>query len=67
MRYGFEGCVLNEFSNNPELPLSSQYLDNLGFNNSVTKNVCVVALLMFMLAYAGFLLMALKYVDFEQR
>lgn len=67
MRFGFEGCTLNEFSNNPDLPLSSSYLANLGFNNSITQNDCAASLMMFVFGYAFFLLMALKYVDFEQR
>ena len=67
MRYGFEGCTLNEFNNNPDLPLSSNYLANLGFNNSITQNDCAASLMMFVFGYAFFLLMALKFVDFEQR
>jgi len=66
LRYGFQGLVLNEFSNNTELPYESSYLDNLGFN-SVSQSTCGGVLVLFLLMYAFSLLAALKYVDFEER
>jgi ABC-type multidrug transport system permease subunit len=66
LRYSFQGLVLNEFSNNGDLPDEQSYLDNLGFND-VSQSACGGILVIFFFFFAAIQLMALKYIDYEAR
>ena len=66
MRWAFQGLVLNEFENNSDLPLGSQYISNLGFQNQ-SKGDCAAIIVGFVAGMCSFVLLALKYVNFEKR
>jgi ABC-type multidrug transport system permease subunit len=66
MRYSMQALVLNEFKDNPNLPLSEQYIDMLGFNG-MTKEQCAPILLLFVGGFSLCFFLALRYVDFEVR
>lgn len=66
LRYSFQALVLNEFEDNPELPLSPLYLNELGFD-SISKRDCAGYLWIFVGMHAVMAFFALKYVNFIKR
>jgi len=66
MRWGFQGLVLNEFAGNSGLPYSQEYINNLGFY-SYSKEQCAPLIIIFSLIFSNLELVALKYVNFEER
>lgn len=66
MRYAFQGLVLNEFQTNSGLPNSQNYINELGFNGFNTTQ-CAGYLFMFVIIYGLVFLVALKYINFEER
>lgn len=66
MRWGFQGLVLNEFSNNDALPLSQQYIDNLAFN-TFNMDYCQPVIFVFTATFATMVLCTLKFINFEER
>eukprot|EP01035_Chromulina_nebulosa_P017867 gene17867-23483_t len=66
MRFSFQALVDNEFSNNSELPLGQEYINMLGFND-YTAEQCAPVPIVFALFFATALLVALKYINFEER
>lgn len=66
LRYAFQGLVLNEFSGNGDLPLSSTYVHNLGFE-SLDKGKVLVILLVFLLLMSIVSYLTLFYIRFERR
>ena len=67
MRYAFQGMVMNEFQHNDDLPLYQNYLDNLGFDENFSVKGCAAMLPLFLLFGAMCSLLALKFIDFEER
>lgn len=65
-RYSFQALIRNEFDNNPDLPLGAVYIDNLGFE-SLTKETCFSLQILMLITYAVSGLLALKYLNFEER
>lgn len=66
MRFAFQSLILNEFQNNPDLPLASVYLHNMGFD-TLTKTETALILIPFYFVFNLAFLFALKYVNFEKR
>lgn len=66
VRFSFQALVLNEFSDNSNLPYGQEYINTLGFND-YDVNQCAPIPLIFLLFFAAALLAALKYVNFEER
>ena len=66
MRWAFQGLVLNEFDGNTHLPLGSQYISMLGFQDQ-SKGDCAAILVGFIVGMCLSVLIALKYVNFEKR
>ena len=65
-RWGFQTVMLNEFEGNDEMVLSEVYIEDLGFDD-YSKQTCLLICPIFMAFYALVQLMALKYVNFEER
>jgi ABC-type multidrug transport system ATPase subunit len=66
MRWAFQGLVLNEFDGNNDLPYENEYIDNLGFD-TYTKEQCAPIIIIFTAIFCWFLLLALKFINFEER
>jgi len=66
MRFSFQALVNNEFSNNSNLPLGQEYINMLGFDD-YTAEQCAPVPIIFALFFATALLIALKYINFEER
>lgn len=66
MRYAFQGLTLNEFHHNGDLPDSGSYISQLGFD-TLSKTDCASILFFWMLFYGFIFLLALKYINFEER
>lgn len=66
LRYSFQGLILNEFSGNDELPLSSTYIHNLGFEG-LTTGSCFVILMIFVVLFCIAAYLTLYYIRFERR
>jgi hypothetical protein len=66
MRYAFQGLTLNEFNYNWGLSQNGAYITELGFQ-TLNKTDCAVLLVMWVVFYAVIFLLALKYINFEER
>ena len=66
LRFSFQALVLNEFNDNSDLPLSQVYIDALGFND-YTASQCAPVPIIFLLMFAGLLLVGLRHVNYEER
>ena len=66
MRYAFQGLTLNEFHQSGDLPDSGSYISQLGFD-TLSKTDCASILFFWMLFYGFIFLLALKYINFEER
>jgi hypothetical protein len=65
-RYSMQAVTRNEFDDNENLPLGPVYVENMGFD-SISKEGCFSALLVLCFFYAAMGLVALKYMNFEER
>ena len=61
-----KALIRNEFDDNSDLPLGSDYIQIIGFD-SYTKEECASALVIFLIFYAIIFLVFLKYLNFEAR
>lgn len=66
MRWGFQALVLNEFDGNGDLPSHQKYINALGFDD-YSKEYCAPIILVFTAVFCTLLLLALKYINFEER
>lgn len=66
IHWSFQALVLNEFSNNNNLPLGYYYIDNFDFNYP-NKNICLIILIGYLLFYMILCIASLKYIRFENR
>jgi ABC-type multidrug transport system ATPase subunit/ABC-type multidrug transport system permease subunit len=66
MRFAYQSLVLNEFQGNDELPLSTYYIDMLGFN-TFSKTKCACFLLIFFVFHGLASFLAVKFINFEKR
>jgi len=66
MRWAFQGLVLNEFADNSALPYHQIYINNLGFD-TYSKEQCAPLVIIFTLIFSVLELVALKYINFEER
>lgn len=66
MRYSFQGLTLNEFDGNSQLPDGSIYISELGFG-SLSISTCAGVLFFWLTFYALMFLLALRFINFEQR
>jgi ABC-type multidrug transport system ATPase subunit/ABC-type multidrug transport system permease subunit len=66
VRYALQALVLNEFQDNSDIPNSSDYISNMGFNLiSIEGCVALIFLLLGICTVAFYL--ALRYFNFESR
>jgi ABC-type multidrug transport system ATPase subunit/ABC-type multidrug transport system permease subunit len=66
LRFAFQSLILNEFEDNPELPLANTYLSSMGFEQlSKTSTALILIPFYFFFNLAFFL--GLKFVNFEKR
>lgn len=66
LRYSYQALILNEFQDNPDLPLSQVYIDELGFN-TWSKRQCGSIIWVFVLCHAAVAFLVLKYVNYIKR
>mmetsp|Transcript_1087 Transcript_1087/g.1754 ORF Transcript_1087/g.1754 Transcript_1087/m.1754 type:complete len:1273 (+) Transcript_1087:64-3882(+) len=66
MRFAFQAMVLNEFSGNEDLENSDYFIDELGFD-SYSRDYCLSVIPIFTAFFAAAVLIALKYVNWEER
>jgi hypothetical protein len=65
-RWAFQGLVLNEFIDNPSLPLGQLYIDNLGFD-TYNHEHCVSIIPIFTVIMSVLAWLALHSLSFERR
>lgn len=66
MRFCFQGFVLNELSGNEDLPLSSTYVHDLGFQSLTTGKIFVI-LVVFLFITGIISYLTIYYIRFERR
>jgi hypothetical protein len=67
MRFGFQAMVLNELVGNPDLSAySNQFIEDLGFDD-FSREECLSIIPVFFLTFCFGILLALKYVNWEER
>lgn len=66
LRFSFQGMILNEFDGNPNLPLESLYVNELGFN-TWSKTQCALILWVFLFGHALASYLVLQYINFVKR
>ena len=66
MRYSLQAMILNEMSDNPDLPYGQSFIDTLGFQD-FSLNQCIPFLFIFLGFFGLLSLWTLKYINFEVR
>eukprot|EP00339_Tiarina_fusa_P028192 CAMPEP_0117059962 /NCGR_PEP_ID=MMETSP0472-20121206/41684_1 /TAXON_ID=693140 ORGANISM="Tiarina fusus, Strain LIS" /NCGR_SAMPLE_ID=MMETSP0472 /ASSEMBLY_ACC=CAM_ASM_000603 /LENGTH=147 /DNA_ID=CAMNT_0004777939 /DNA_START=32 /DNA_END=475 /DNA_ORIENTATION=- len=68
MRFGFQAMVLNELVGNPDLSAySNQFIEDLGFDDYSREECLSIIPVVFFLTFCFGILLALKYVNWEER
>lgn len=66
LRYAFQALTLNEMRGNPDLDRGEDFIEELGFD-TIDRDTCVGLILLFTAFFATALLLALKYINYEER
>lgn len=66
VRFSFQTLILNEFDNNPNLPLSETYIQLLGFDTYSIDQTAPVPFV-FVIGFAIMFLLALQFISYENR
>ncbi|CAM9157731.1 unnamed protein product [Ectocarpus fasciculatus] len=66
VRYAFQSLVLNELAGNDDIDNTEYYIDEMGFG-SMARDDCWPIVILFAFFFAGTTLVALKYVNYEER